>query len=32
MLSQQVDELNRRQDDLRQDLDSFTALRKNLGP
>ena len=32
MLSQQVDELNRRQVDLRQDLDSFTALRKKLGP
>ena len=32
MLSQQVNDLNRQQDALRQDLDSFVALRKNLGP
>jgi outer membrane murein-binding lipoprotein Lpp len=31
-LNQQVDELNASQDALRQDLDSFHAMRKNLGP
>jgi hypothetical protein len=31
-LGEQADELSQRQDDLRLDLDSFTALRKNLGP
>ncbi len=31
-LNQEVVDLKRRQDDLRQDLDNFTALRKNLGP
>ncbi len=31
-LNRQVDELNASQDDLRQDLDTFHAMRKNLGP
>jgi hypothetical protein len=31
-LGQQLDELNRRQDDLKQDFESFTVLRKSLNP